>query len=139
MLSYAIVGSGYRSEYYARIARTYPELFRAMYLCRSEEKPWNARGRRSAQDPFLGNNKGAVAHCRATAPIDCDDLYQASGSRRPRLPSARRYSTLVRSVSIFTNTKKLWPSSSICRAASSTDMGRTGKVLWRTTWRSPSS
>ena len=38
MLSYAIVGSGYRSVYYARIAAQYPDLFRAMYLCRSEEK-----------------------------------------------------------------------------------------------------
>ncbi len=38
MLSYVIVGSGYRAEYYGRIARTYPELFRAIFLCRSEEK-----------------------------------------------------------------------------------------------------
>ena len=38
MLSYIIVGSGYRAEYFGRIAATYPSLFRAMYLCRSEEK-----------------------------------------------------------------------------------------------------
>ena len=38
MLSYVIVGSGYRSEYFARIARDYPHLFRALYLCRSAEK-----------------------------------------------------------------------------------------------------
>ncbi len=38
MLSYLIVGSGYRSEYFGRIAARYPELFRAMFLCRSEEK-----------------------------------------------------------------------------------------------------
>ena len=38
MLSYVIVGSGYRSEYFARIARDYPHLFRALYLCRSVEK-----------------------------------------------------------------------------------------------------
>ena len=38
MISYLIVGSGYRAEYFGRIARTYPDLFRAMYLCRSEEK-----------------------------------------------------------------------------------------------------
>ncbi len=38
MLSYIIVGSGYRAEYFGRIAQTYPELFRAMFLCRSEEK-----------------------------------------------------------------------------------------------------
>ena len=38
MLSYLIVGSGYRSEYFARIAAAHPELFRALYLCRSEEK-----------------------------------------------------------------------------------------------------
>ena len=37
-LSYVIVGSGYRARFYARIARTYPSLFSAMFLCRSEEK-----------------------------------------------------------------------------------------------------
>lgn len=37
-LSYIIVGSGYRSEYYARIAAAYPHLFNALYFCRSEEK-----------------------------------------------------------------------------------------------------
>lgn len=37
-LRYLIVGSGYRAEFYGRIAKTYPELFGAMYLCRSEEK-----------------------------------------------------------------------------------------------------
>ncbi len=38
MLSFLIIGSGYRSEYYGRIAMKYPELFRAMFLCRSEAK-----------------------------------------------------------------------------------------------------
>ena len=38
MLSYLIVGSGYRAEYFGRAATTYPKLFRAMFLCRSEEK-----------------------------------------------------------------------------------------------------
>ena len=38
MISFGIVGSGYRAEYYGRIARTYPEIFRAVYLCRSQEK-----------------------------------------------------------------------------------------------------
>ena len=38
MLSYLIVGSGYRAEYYARISQKFPTLFRAMFLCRSEEK-----------------------------------------------------------------------------------------------------
>ena len=38
MLSYVIVGSGYRAEYFGRIAAAYPTLFRAKYLCRSEEK-----------------------------------------------------------------------------------------------------
>ena len=38
MISFLIVGSGYRSEYFARVARRYPDLFRAMYLCRSQAK-----------------------------------------------------------------------------------------------------
>ncbi len=38
MISYLIVGSGYRAEYYGRIARKFPDLFRALFLCRSEEK-----------------------------------------------------------------------------------------------------
>ena len=38
MLSYLIVGSGYRAEYYGRAAKTYSGLFRALFLCRSEEK-----------------------------------------------------------------------------------------------------
>ena len=37
-LRYVIVGSGYRAEFYGRIASTYPELFEALFLCRSEEK-----------------------------------------------------------------------------------------------------
>ena len=37
-LSYLIVGSGYRAKFYARIAKTYPALFSALFLCRSEEK-----------------------------------------------------------------------------------------------------
>ena len=38
MLRYVVVGSGYRAEYFGRVARTYPDLFRAMYLTRSAEK-----------------------------------------------------------------------------------------------------
>ncbi len=38
MLSYVIVGSGYRAEYFGRAAQTWPSLFRALFLCRSEEK-----------------------------------------------------------------------------------------------------
>ncbi len=38
MISFLIVGSGYRSEYFARVAVRYPDLFRAMYLCRSQAK-----------------------------------------------------------------------------------------------------
>ena len=38
MLKYLIVGSGYRAEYFGRVAKSYPALFRAMFLCRSEEK-----------------------------------------------------------------------------------------------------
>ncbi len=45
MLTYVIVGSGYRAEYFGRIAAAYPELFRAVYLCRSEEKAARMRAR----------------------------------------------------------------------------------------------
>ena len=38
MLSYLIVGSGYRAEYFGRVARIWPEQFRALFLCRSREK-----------------------------------------------------------------------------------------------------
>ena len=38
MLTHVVVGSGYRAEYFGRIARTWPELFKACYLCRSVEK-----------------------------------------------------------------------------------------------------
>ena len=38
MLIYVVVGSGYRAEYFGRVARMWPGLFRACYLCRSEEK-----------------------------------------------------------------------------------------------------
>ena len=38
MISFGIIGSGYRAEYFGRIARTYPEIFRAIYLCRNEKK-----------------------------------------------------------------------------------------------------
>ena len=38
MISYVIVGSGYRAEYYGRIACKFPNLFRALFLCRSDEK-----------------------------------------------------------------------------------------------------
>ena len=31
-LSYLIVGSGYRAKFYARIAKTYPALFSALFL-----------------------------------------------------------------------------------------------------------
>ncbi len=38
MSKYLIVGSGYRSEFYARLSVKYPKLFQAMFLCRSQEK-----------------------------------------------------------------------------------------------------
>ncbi len=37
-LTYLIVGSGWRAEFYGRIAAAYPDFFRAVYYCRSEEK-----------------------------------------------------------------------------------------------------
>ena len=38
VLSYIIVGSSWRAEFCGRIARTYPDLFHALFPCRSEEK-----------------------------------------------------------------------------------------------------
>ena len=38
MLSYLIVGSGYRALFYGRIARTYPDRFACLFLCRNREK-----------------------------------------------------------------------------------------------------
>lgn len=38
MISYLIVGSGYRGEFFARIAGKHPSLFRALMLCRTAEK-----------------------------------------------------------------------------------------------------
>ena len=32
MLTYVIVGSGWRAEFFGRVARTYPEVFRAVFL-----------------------------------------------------------------------------------------------------------
>ena len=36
-LTYVIVGSGYRAQYYGRIAARFPAYFGACFLCRSEE------------------------------------------------------------------------------------------------------
>ena len=38
MLKYVIVGSGYRAGFFGCVAVNWPEQFRAIYLCRSEEK-----------------------------------------------------------------------------------------------------
>lgn len=48
VLRYLIVGSGYRAEFYGRIAGRYPSMFRAAYLCRSEEKAALMRRRTGA-------------------------------------------------------------------------------------------
>ncbi len=37
-ISFLVVGSGYRAELYGRVAAAHPALFRAAFLCRSEEK-----------------------------------------------------------------------------------------------------
>ena len=58
-LRYLIVGSGYRAEYYGRIAMMYPELFRAMYLCRSEEK--TARMTKNTGCPATVSREEALA------------------------------------------------------------------------------
>ncbi len=52
MLSYVIVGSGYRAEYFGRVAQTWPALFRALFLCRSEEKAAKMK-RNTGQDAVL--------------------------------------------------------------------------------------
>ena len=49
VIAYVVVGSGYRAEYFGRIARMWPELFRACYLCRSAEKAALMRARTGAQ------------------------------------------------------------------------------------------
>ena len=38
MLSFVIAGSGNRAQHYGRIVQTWPEQFRAVFLCRSAEK-----------------------------------------------------------------------------------------------------
>ena len=44
MIRYLIVGSGYRAEFFGRTARTFPEIFEALFLCRSTEKAeWISR------------------------------------------------------------------------------------------------
>ena len=48
VIAYVVVGSGYRAEYFGRIARMWPELFRACYLCRSAEKAALMRAHRGA-------------------------------------------------------------------------------------------
>ena len=48
-LALLIVGSGYRAEYFGRIAGRYPALFRACYLCRSEEKARKMKERTGAE------------------------------------------------------------------------------------------
>lgn len=45
MISYIIVGSGHRAEFYGRIAKAYPHLYRAIFLCRSENKAELIRGK----------------------------------------------------------------------------------------------
>lgn len=62
MLSYVIVGSGYRAEYFGRIARAYPSLFRALYLCRSAEKAALMRARTGCEAVT------EAAACRAFQP-----------------------------------------------------------------------
>ena len=47
-LTYLIVGSGWRAEFYGRIAAAYPGIFRAVYYCRSEEKAALMRARTGA-------------------------------------------------------------------------------------------
>ena len=58
MLSYVIIGSGYRAEYFGRIAASHPSLFRAMFLCRSEEKapakPASLSNRILSSSPWIG-------------------------------------------------------------------------------------
>lgn len=49
MLRYVIVGSGYRSLYYGRIASRYSELFQALFLCRSAEKAALVQSRTAVQ------------------------------------------------------------------------------------------
>ena len=59
MLSYVIVGSGWRAEFYGRIARAHPDLFRALFLCRSEEKARRMQAR-TGVDAVLTEDEAAA-------------------------------------------------------------------------------
>ena len=61
MLSYVIVGSGWRAEFFGRIARNYPDLFRAIFLCRSEEKARPMRAR-TGLDAVLTEDEALSFH-----------------------------------------------------------------------------
>ncbi len=72
---YLIVGSGYRSEYFVRIAMTHPDLFSCAVLCRSEEKA--AHMRRLGAAAFTSEAEALAFHPKA-AVIAVDRAQVAS-------------------------------------------------------------
>ncbi len=76
MDTYLIVGSGYRAQYYGRIASRYPDLFRAVYLCRSDEKA--ALMRRATGAEAVTSAKEALAYKPDFAVIAVDKAHIAT-------------------------------------------------------------
>ena len=60
-LKYLLVGSGYRAEFYGRISKTYPGLFKAMFLCRSEAKAASIQ-EKTGVDAVSSPEKGKQFH-----------------------------------------------------------------------------
>ena len=78
MLSYIIVGSGWRAEFYGRIARTYPDLFRAVFLCRSEEKAQLMKARTGVDAVMTEHEELALCPDFIVAAVDRNHLVDVT-------------------------------------------------------------
>ena len=88
MLRYVIVGSGYRSEYFGRIAARYPDLFGAMYLCRSEEKAALMKSRTGIDAVTAKEEALAFGPDFAVIAVDKSHVFQVAKEWASRTPSA---------------------------------------------------